>query len=70
MDYESLAHDLNKYIQDAGLAKEKITLVGHSLGAKTAMAYACMFPNTVSRLVSLDASPIDRMAYPHLNATS
>ncbi len=34
------------------------------------MAYACMFPNNVNRLVSLDASPVDRMAYPHLNVTS
>ena len=29
-----------------------------------------MFPDKVSRLVSLDASPIDRRDYPHLNATS
>jgi len=70
MDYESLANDVQTYIKDAGLAEEKITLVGHSLGAKTAMAYACMFPKSVSRLVSLDASPVDRRAYPHLNATS
>ena len=70
MDYESLANDVQTYLKDAGLAEEQITLVGHSLGAKTAMAYACMFPKSVSRLVSLDASPVDRTAYPHLNATS
>ena len=45
-------------------------MVGHSLGAKTAMAYSCMFPHKVEKLISLDASPVDRREYPHLNATS
>ena len=45
-------------------------LVGHSLGAKTAMAFAMMYPNLVDRLVSLDASPVDRTRLPHLNAAS
>lgn len=45
-------------------------LVGHSLGAKTAMAFSCMFPHMVDRLVSLDASPVDRSSYPHLNESS
>ena len=44
--------------------------MGHSLGAKTAMTFACMYPHLVNRLVSLDASPVDRMAYPHLNESS
>jgi len=34
------------------------------------MAYAMKFPNLVDRLVSLDASPIDRNRLPHLNASS
>ena len=45
-------------------------LVGHSLGAKTAMAFAMKFPNLVDRLVSLDASPVDRNNMPHLNESS
>lgn len=44
--------------------------MGHSLGAKTAMAFTCMYPHLVDKLVSLDASPVDRMAYPHLNQSS
>ena len=55
-------------MDDAGI--KSTTLVGHSLGAKTAMAFACMFPNMVDRLVSLDASPVNRMEYPHLNRSS
>jgi len=53
-----------------GLDQSKVTLVGHSLGAKAAMTFACLFPNQVDRLVSLDASPIDRNQLPHLNEQS
>lgn len=72
MDYESLARDVHNYMESVGLdgQNNKVTLVGHSLGAKTAMAFACMFPHLVDRLVSLDASPVDRSAYPHLNESS
>ena len=45
-------------------------LVGHSLGAKTAMTFAMMYPHLVDRLVSLDASPVDRRRLPHLNIES
>ena len=72
MDYEALARDVHKYMVRSGLdsTDKKVTLVGHSLGAKTAMAFTCMFPHLVNKLVSLDASPVDRMAYPHLNQSS
>lgn len=70
MDYVSLAEDVHAYLRRVGLEGEQVTLVGHSLGAKTAMTYACMFPDLVDRLVSLDASPVDRTNYPHLNQTS
>ena len=70
MDYVSLAEDVRAYLRRVGLEGEPVTLVGHSLGAKTAMTYACMFPDLVDRLVSLDASPVDRTNYPHLNLTS
>ena len=70
MDYTSLASDVRGYLEQSGLEKEQVTLVGHSLGAKAAMTYACMWPEAVDRLVSLDASPVDRTMYPHLNETS
>ena len=47
-----------------------MTLVGHSLGAKTAMAFSCMYPDLVDRLVSLDASPIDRSDCPQYNEST
>ena len=67
MDYESMARDIKGYLDSVGLDKSEVSLVGHSLGAKTAMTFASMFPHIVDRLVSLDASPVDRRAMPHLN---
>ncbi len=70
MDYESMAMDIKAYMDSVGLQNTKVALVGHSLGAKTAMMFASMYPNLVDRLVSLDASPVDRRAMPHLNESS
>ena len=72
MDYESLATDTYGYLERAGLAETPVMLVGHSLGAKTAMAFAMMYPHLVARLVSLDASPVDRTMshHRHLNDAS
>lgn len=70
MDYESLANDIHSYMSRVGLEKTQVTLIGHSLGAKTAMAFTCLYPELVDSLVSLDASPIDRTDYPHLNVSS
>ena len=47
MDYESLAQDIYGYLESAGLENSRVTLVGHSLGAKTAMAFAMMYPQLV-----------------------
>ena len=82
MDYESLARDVHGYMEDVGIAAQSNShgaaraneqhrvLVGHSMGAKTAMAMACMYPDSIDGLVSLDASPVDRRPYPHLNESS
>lgn len=70
MDYESLARDVHAYLEAEGLEKKRVMLVGHSLGAKTAMTFAMMYPHLVDRLISLDASPIDRTRLPHLNVES
>ena len=34
------------------------------------MSMACMYPDSIDGLVSLDASPVDRTPYPHLNEPS
>lgn len=61
MNYELMAQDLLGYLDNKGLAKEKsLSLVGHSMGGKTAMVFASMFPELVHQLVSLDSPPVNR----------
>ena len=50
--------------------RNAVSLVGHSLGGKTAIKVASMYPQLIDRLVSLDASPVDRTKFPHLNGDS
>lgn len=48
MDYTLMAHDLFAYLERRGLTKEKsLSLVGHSMGGKTAMTFAALFPELV-----------------------
>ena len=56
----------------SGLAslKNRVSLVGHSLGGKTAIKIACLYPQLIDKVVSLDASPVNRLEYPHLNESS
>ena len=70
--YDALAQDVHQYMTLSGLTslRNRVSLVGHSLGGKTAIKVACMYPHLIDRLVSLDASPVDRMDYPHLNESS
>ncbi len=60
-DYELLVEDLFKYIQHYNL--EKVVILGHSMGGKTAMLFAVTFPNYVDKLIIADISP--RYYKPH-----
>jgi pimeloyl-ACP methyl ester carboxylesterase len=62
--YEDMVSDLYNYIQHYNL--EKIYIVGHSMGGKTAMLFAVTYPNLVDKLIIVDISP--RMYQPHHNA--
>ncbi|GER60987.1 alpha/beta hydrolase [Patiriisocius marinus] len=57
--YESMAYDLLKYIDHYNL--ESISLLGHSMGGKTAMQFACEYPHRVHKLLVADIGP---KAYP------
>ncbi|KGL61685.1 alpha/beta hydrolase family protein [Polaribacter sp. Hel1_85] len=63
-NYEVLVEDLYNYIQNYQL--EKIYLIGHSMGGKTAMLFAVTYPELVEKLIIVDISP--RMYQPHHNA--
>jgi len=55
MQYEEMAEDLLRFIDRRELSK--VTLIGHNIGGKTAMAFAQLFPERVTGLISLDTAP-------------
>ncbi|MDP5104958.1 MAG: alpha/beta fold hydrolase, partial [Polaribacter sp.] len=63
-NYEVLVADLYNYIQHHQL--EKVYLIGHSMGGKTAMLFAVTYPDLVEKLIIVDISPKEYQ--PHHNA--
>lgn len=53
--YEVLAEDLKNYCEEHQL--DDIVLLGHSMGGKTAMLFATLYPELVSKLIVADISP-------------
>ncbi|KAI9757857.1 MAG: 28S ribosomal protein S10, mitochondrial [Chaenotheca gracillima] len=56
-DYTAMAEDVETFIHDHGLKES--TLIGHSMGAKTAMTVALRSPSLISSFISVDNAPID-----------
>lgn len=56
-DYPALAADVESFIQDHDLGPS--ILIGHSMGAKTAMAVSLRRPDLVAALVPVDNAPVD-----------
>lgn len=54
-NYEVMAEDLKTYCDAHQL--EKIILLGHSMGGKTAMLFSATYPELVSKLIVADISP-------------
>ena len=54
-NYDILANDLKEYIDYHQL--EPIILLGHSMGGKTAMQFACDFPRLTKKLIVADIAP-------------
>jgi pimeloyl-ACP methyl ester carboxylesterase len=54
-NYELLASDLKSYLEFHSI--EKIILLGHSMGGKTAMTFATRYPEMVSHLMVADIAP-------------
>lgn len=55
MDYAAMAEDTRAFM--AGLGLDRACLLGHSMGGKTAMQVASMFPAVVDKLVVVDIAP-------------
>lgn len=54
-DYDSMRDDLYELVTDLRL--RKFFLCGHSMGGKTAMAFAVKWPEMITALVVVDVSP-------------
>ena len=54
-NYEYMSEDLNELMQDDGL--EKVNIIGHSMGGKTAMHFTVRHPEKVEKLVVVDIGP-------------
>jgi esterase len=53
--YRVLAEDLERFLADRGL--ERASILGHSMGGKTAMEFALRFPQKVEKLIVVDIAP-------------
>ncbi|KAF2423312.1 alpha/beta-hydrolase [Tothia fuscella] len=56
-DYTALASDVEAFINTHNLHNS--TLIGHSMGAKTAMCVALRSPSKVANLIPVDNAPVD-----------
>ncbi len=54
-NYEAMAGDLKEFIEQQTLKNPII--IGHSMGGKTAMHFACKYPDLLEKLVVVDISP-------------
>ena len=54
-NYEVMALDLDKYIKSKNITN--FFLLGHSMGGKTAMEFALLYPKNVDKLIIVDIAP-------------
>jgi esterase len=57
--YQIMAEDVQEYMDDHSI--EKACILGHSMGGKVAMLFACQHPEKVEKLLVIDIAP---KAYP------
>lgn len=53
--YDLLAEDLNGYFKEKGF--DSASIIGHSMGGKTAMRFATLYPELVDKLIIVDIAP-------------
>ncbi len=54
-DYAFLTEDIRQYLIHAHL--ENVAMIGHSMGGKAAMHFACKYPNRIEKLIVADIAP-------------
>ena len=55
--YHNMARLLQQWMLSKGI--EQAYVLGHSMGGKVAMEFACLFPNLVKKLIIADIAPVD-----------
>jgi pimeloyl-ACP methyl ester carboxylesterase len=55
MNFQVMAEDVREFVQQEKL--ERAHLMGHSMGGKTAMMFALIFPEHVDKLIIVDIAP-------------
>ncbi|KZY90938.1 hypothetical protein A3744_21140, partial [Oleiphilus sp. HI0073] len=56
LDYDVMAKDVIDYLDDQNI--KQAALIGHSMGGKTAMQVALMYPERVEALIVADIAPV------------
>lgn len=54
-NYSLMAADIKEFINEYAL--QNAVIIGHSMGGKTAMYFACKFPELLEKLIIVDISP-------------
>jgi abhydrolase domain-containing protein 11 len=54
-----MAEDVNKFVFDQRM--NKCSLLGHSMGGRTAMLFALKYPELVEKLIIVDISPVGKI---------
>ena len=57
MRYPAIAQDIIDTLDAQGV--DKVTLIGHSMGGKAAMAVTALAPERIDKLVVIDMAPVD-----------
>ena len=55
--YDILTRDIISLLDSLNISK--ISIIGHSMGGKIAMAIACQFPHLIDKLIIVDIAPVD-----------
>jgi len=56
MSHASMAEDVRAWLDAQGISGP-VDLLGHSMGGRTGMAFACRYPERVRRLIVVDTAP-------------
>lgn len=54
-NYPAMAKDIKELADSLNL--KKINIIGHSMGGKVAMTFACMYPELTNKLIIIDIAP-------------